>query len=301
MKKIVSIIIAMFMLASLMLPNFVSAVETDNCDYSNIKQMLLDMGMSSYFVERMSNEQLELIASAQSVQCEVQYIPIDNNVGDDSASPCVAPILPDTPIDPDEPISRPTYHNIMMDDYMKLFLMVIKTSDYNYLMSIDAEWLTMPQNYLTDLIGICASKLEVVNSSRSGWFDYELLYDDGDLITYSYDFPVNSFVNKGINGGWNGSCATFDLFDIIDENRYYNNDLVGMYAHYEFIMTSGSTEELGAINVTGTYDHMVRSFGFEDNISVGTDGIGYSFSFLGLEYYHERDVSLPEPINYIPA
>lgn len=303
MKKLVSILTIISVML-LLLPNSVTAVQIGDPafadpDYTEIKQMLLDLGMGAYFVERMTNEQLERIANAQGISCMTQQIPIDGNIDGDVSSPNGL-ILPGGPIVPDEPDDYlATYSEFSTDDYMTMYLLVIKLTEYNYLMSIDIQWDQIPSNRLTDSLGICASRLGMVNSTRSGWFDYRGQFFDGTIRLFSYTFTDSNFKNADISGDWSGSVAVFDFDDIIIS--YPPNDPIEMYAHYEFEMSSGSTPELRAINVTATYDHMVQSFSIDNSISIGTDGIGFNLT-PNLSYkFHRRSISLPEPINYIPT
>ncbi len=303
MKRLVSVL-TVICVVLLLFPSNVHAVQIDDScltkpDYSYIREMLLELGMGEYFVERMSDEQLERIANAQGISYMTQQIPINGNIGEDVSSTNGlelpgGPILPD---DPDDYLA--TYSEFATDDYMTMYLLVIKLTAYNYLMSIDIQWDQIPSNRLTDSLGICASRLGMVDSTRSGWFDYRGLFEDGTTRLISYTFSDDNFENSGPPGDWNGSVAVFDFDDILLSNPF--NIPIEMYAHYEFEMSSGSTPELRAINVTATYDHMVESFSIDNSISIGTDGIGFNLT-PNLSYkFHRRSISLPEPINYIPT
>lgn len=300
MKKLLSIFVMFSVVVLFSFSTFVSAAHAGDTlfleeEYEVIRNMLLDLGMNPYFVERLSENELQRIARARAIRATTQHIAIGGGVQEEMA-PMVAPFEPIFP-DPEEPeISYSAHYS---DEYMSLFLLVIELESGNYLFSAYADWLTMPANYKTDLIGICAEGISITRNTRSGWFDYELRDSNGQEHLYTVNFNDANF-HVDTSSAWGGSAATFDLYDSMVANLFYDRQLVNMYIHFEF---EGRREYPGLeayFNVIATYDHMVSDFSVEVGVSVGSGGLGFSITPQTVNKFHRRSVMLEEQIHYVP-
>lgn len=309
MKKLVSIIVMLSTIILFSLQTFVLAVQNnepplhDGVDYPEVKDMLLELGLRQYFVDRMTNEQLARIASSQHISSTVQYV---TNILDDNGlvSPCMIGFEPI--IKEPEPTNS-SYTATYSDDYMYLFLLVVELGNGRYYMSTYATWTQIPANRLTDSLGIAAEGLSYVNGTGSGWFDFTNI-ERGQERLYSTNF-TDTQIHAPFYMGYGGAAVTFNMHDTIiskltleslDPGAFTVN-LQEINVHFDFEANVFNNDDSINFRVKTTYDHTVEDLNYVPSIPVDALGnIGFSITPEISQDIHRRGVELQEYITYDP-
>lgn len=278
--------------------------EPKNICHDETKKLLFTLGMEKAFIDKLSDEDLEIYATSPQIIGTVSYAKLDaqNNItylSEDMAIQESAELnqklenlyLNNSQI---QPFSQNTYE----DSYMRIFYMVTYLGNGNYKFSTDARWLTMPFFRGKDSVGACAQTSTVTNSTRSGWYEYDITHINNGKATYdSYYGTIKSGAFKNaINGNWYGSAGIIDLpNDTHGQNSstLYNN----FKAHYEYHGHLNNFSLPAWFSTTGSYSHATIAISFTPSVKIGLKGASGSIGLditpaaetrsAELEIYHD--------------
>lgn len=259
------------------------SIVPEEINYEETKELLLALGMEQDFIDKLADEDLETYSTSPQMIGTVSYVKIDaeDKVSYLSESVAIqeAEIVRKAVTEKIEelrsetgaiqPLAQDTYE----DSYMRVFYLVTYLGNGKYKFSTDARWLTMPFFRGKDSIGSCAQNGTVTNSTRSGWYEYDITYINNGKITYD-DGGSNissTYFKNAINGSWYGSAAIIDLPN--DVHGQYSSILYDNYkAHYEYTGHVNYPNSPSWFNTTGSYDHATIANSFTPSVSIDLDG-----------------------------
>lgn len=278
---------------------------------TNIKGVLLGLGMSEQAVERLSPETLKAYQESPQIQCVTSYLKTDENHN-------VTFVDKETALR-EATVANQNYNEMMQsiscegnsrstnsweqpstDSYMELIHTVAPLDNGEFLFSTEATWLKMPIFRDMDMIGSCAQMSTVLNSSRNGWYSY-------DITTYflgnpTYDVEEHVFTSgefeNAINGNWYGSAATFRLpTDMNVDNTSVVNDNFHVYYEYSGHLIYPSMETW--FNSSGCYDHSYLTISPSAGVEISPSGNSASIG-LAVAGATESRVAEISDIHYVP-
>ena len=137
-------------------------------DFSEVKALLLELGMDQYAIDNLTDEDLAKYAVSPRSVTSVSYSKVDNNdnvtyLEEDVAIAEAAivhnaqEVMRQNLANGIQTIDQDTYQ----DSYMRVFYMVTYNWDESFTFSTDARWLTMPFFRGKDVIGSVAQDCTV--------------------------------------------------------------------------------------------------------------------------------------------
>ncbi len=286
-------------------------------NYEKIKAVLRDLGMSDYFIDMLSAEDLERYQNCKALVGTGSYIKIDENgeqtildenqALDEIAAQNALIAMMDEDIATQSVVADSEFE----DEYMYIYFLVSDLGDGEYFYSVDAEWLTTPKDRDFDSIGVCASKSEVRNFTREGWLSYNERENVGNQ--YVNNNPVKTeFTSENIssayNNAWAGAAAVYYLpYDYVTAKTingvfydYVDYKYSDIKAHFQCTAFISNTTIQTYFSAVATYDHSVTYLKTQPSISIGADGVSGA---IGLEIETKKEtriVELSDVLNYIP-
>ncbi len=292
-----------------------AAAQTGADVYESTKALLLELGMEQAFVEKLSLETLAKYASSPRIYSVVAYTKTDaqNNVtylAETAALQEVAEAkaLREGRIESIQEnqmqaaVSRADEEGEYEDSYMRITYFVSYLGDATYLFSTDAQWLMMPSFRDYDSVGSCAQNATVVNSTRSGWYEYDVAYIENGNISRDYGLEGTiSSVNRknAINGSWYGSAGVIRLPHDVQESDYaevYDNYNV----HYQYEGHVNYPNVESYFNTTASYDHATVNWSLSPSLSIDINGPSASIGVDITGWTDKRTAELDSDIHYIP-
>jgi hypothetical protein len=279
------------------------------------KAILASLGMGEDFIDALSNEQLNEYANSEFLMATEAFIKTDAEgnstfVTESEAQEGSRAFVPPGASEDDlnDPGDIPSWSETSTDEYMLLVFFVSYRGDGVYHYSVDAEWLQIPQWFLTDSLGACMQNGTVINSSRTGWYSWKQ-YEEDDISTMFevsqtlYGADPNSgscaFENT-TNGNWTGSAASFSYPPHNLTDLLHDIVVIDYKAHVEFDMVVSEPEEELYFNTVATYSHSTVTMGLNPSLSINLSG-GVSIGLVSVGLIsHNRDVEFSEPLHYIP-
>ena len=274
--------------------------------------ILLALGMEQDFIDKLSDEDLEIYATSPKMVATISYAKIDaeNNVTYVTESEAIqeAEAMREAQKDKIEELKigvlpgqemKTNAQDTYEDSYMRVFYLVTDMGNGLYFFSTDARWLTMPFFRSKDSLGACAQNCTVDYATRSGWYEYDITEVNAGSVTYDYywdSIDEDDFKNA-INGSWYGSAGILNL-----PNDGYSETYSIMFddfkAHYEYKGYVNYTELESYFNTSGTYDHATVAISFSPSVSIGIDGPSAS---IGLNIFGATDTRTVDLlIHYVP-
>lgn len=285
--------------------------------YSEIKEILLTLGMEQDFIDNLSENDLKLYESSEMLIGTITYTKTDaqDNVTyiEESVAIQEAKAINDLQIEENARLHNAMDMNIdsqysqnsivqrkYEDSYMRLYHLVSYFGDGSYLFSTDARWLTMPFFRGKDSIGSCAQNATITDGSQSGYYEYDYTTFNGITSTSGTErrnISSSKFKNA-IQGSFFGSAAIIDLPN--DTMTQYSSSVFNNYkAHFQYFGHVTSPNEERYFNSIGTYDHAKVALSFTPSVSIGFDGPSAS---IGLDIHgatEERSALIE--VHYIPS
>lgn len=255
----------------------------------NFRNLLYDVGVSTNIINNYSVETLNELKSAKNI-----YI---------SNSSITSPTINRIPLDPhfnfdkyedgsggtQNPLEE--YESELTDEYMQITYIVSDMGNSEFKFYIDAEWLKMPFFRFWDSLGAACMNMTVINSTRYGYYDYEV-NDSGNTIRRYF---TSDDMQEAINGNWYGSACKFQIMGL-DEYNIFTKFSV----HYEYKGHFNGSNDNPYINTTATYCHQRIGINIDQSITISTNDlpcIGFNFTFAS--NYENRIVSFPYDIKVI--
>lgn len=290
--------------------DLMAANSNTDADYAQTKALLLALGMEKDFVQKLSDETLQIYATSPELTGIISYIKVDaeNNViyMDEATATQEAKLFNSTQSLASQPNAGiqlgsrqgQSEQGQKEDAYMRVFYMVSPRNDGNFVFSTDARWLTMPYFRMKDSIGSCAQNTTVTPESRHGWYSYDMTYvNSGRVIT---DTDVTTFMksnnfSNAVNGNWYGSAAVVDLpsDDVGDPKWTFKN----FKAHYQYTGHVNFVGQEQWFNTVATYCH--TKVGVSGSVSIVPGKSTAVDIGIGLQKTHDsRSIELE--VHYIP-
>lgn len=275
----------------------------DEINYEKTKNLLLQLGMEQDFIDKLSEEDLQIYSTSSQIIGTVSYVKIDSSDKttyiDESIAIQKSQQINNLIKDQSELFSfengiiQPLEQTTFQDSYMRIFYLVTYLGNGNYKYSTDARWLTMPFFRGTDSIGSCAQNATVTNNTRSGWYEYDVVTNANGKITYAtnrQNITSSSFKNA-INGNWYGSVA---LLKLPNDYKNSNSSIVNSNykAHYEYNGHVNYPNFASWFNTSATYDHITVTISFTPTISIGVKKPEGSIGFDIVGKHDVRTVNL---------
>ena len=177
-----------------------------------VKELLRSMGMSEAFIAEIDRDQLALYTKCERMKGF--YIKNDD---------------------------------ITANADVRMFLLVTYLGEGRYLLSLDVEWITVPECRDIDLIGISTTNVcDVLLSTRLGWYTYK--NDDG--VKRKVELTDECLFDTGMSG-WNGSCARVSLKE---------DTCSELKVHYQLQLCTSTYSDSPGFDVMASYDHTTFSF-----------------------------------------
>lgn len=277
-----------------------SAEPEANNDYSEVKALLLELGMEQYAIDNLTDEDLAKYAVSPRIVTSVSYSKVDNNdnvtyLEEDVAIAEAAivynaqEVMRQNLANGIQTIDQDTYQ----DSYMRVFYMVTYNWDESYTFSTDARWLTMPFFRGKDVIGSVAQDCTVTPYTSSGYVEYD--WSLSTLAGYDeYSEHINmtsSQFQNTVNGSFYGSGAIIEL-----PNDSYSDTMSVYYsnykAHYQYDGHVNSPAEPHWFNTTGSYCHSTMKISFNPSITISLTGVSGSLGLSGVGGSDVRKVDL---------
>lgn len=274
---------------------------TENIDYAETKELLLELGMEQYAIDNLTEEDLERYSNSPKIVATVSYSKVDENNN-------VIYLSEDVAIEEAEEVAQnenariqnalngiqTVDQNTYQDSYMRVFFMTTYLGDGQYTFSTDARWLTMPAFRWTDVIGASAQHCTVDPDTRSGYVEYDRLLIGAGVNTTT---PIHSSLSSSLfdeasDGTFYGSGAKIDLpYDAINTtgtSLYYQN----YKAHYQYNGYVLDPSTAHRFNALGNYSHSRATIAISPSISIGADGVAGALGISGLSVQDVRKVLL---------
>lgn len=270
--------------------------------------ILSSLGMSSDFVEELSEDDLNTYAEAERITSTVTYTKMDidgnvTNVSEDEAlqASTYGAIKEETNFGGDGSLSE---SKVVTDEYMKLVFVVTYLGDARYRYSIDAEWLTMPLWRYTDCLGAAAQRSATCYGSASGWYKYNVSIvtpTETTNVAESYTFSEDDFVSPTTDG-WDGRAVTFNLPDDSVVASEYDTTMrySGFKVHLQYDALVDTPELAVNFNAVASYSHTMVVVIPGAGVDIGTDSIAGAWSF-NLAFEEDiRVATFDNPLQYEP-
>lgn len=290
--------------------------------------LLADLGMGKNFIAALTDEKIDMYANSEIITSITTYTRKDQSgnieiVDEDTVREGIIssykfdpPAMDD--FDGGYGSSDLKYSNQVSDSYMRLTFIVTYKGNAVYHFSIDAEWLTTPDDdeRFYEAIGICASYITVMNNTRTGWYSYlethELMYDDNEDKYNRYTITLlgdnngdgtEDHISNYVDGNWNGSGAIFSfpknvfrLWPLTDERIKTYSEFA---AHYEFEGIIAQPTQTTNFSALASYDHCIVKPKVTPSLEFSNQCNG-ALSFAIEEEHYVFPVELPEVITYSP-
>lgn len=280
---------------------------SEQVNHHTTRTILAQLGMDEFFINQLTDEQLDEYANAKSFVSISSYIKTDaeGNISYVSKSDAtnsayaindrIDQIIFDGNGDLDS--ASASYS----DEYLHIYLLIIYKGDGTYKFSTDAEWLTLPYFRGNDSLGICAQDISIINSSRSGWISTTCEYDT--MLGSSSETQKNTFTASDMqnvtNGVWDGSAALFNL-----PNNFVDVEFQQIYSeikvHYEFNARVRYPSLESYFNASATYSHTELGLAFSPSVSIDSNGPSASIGIDAITLKDDCAAELSEPMHYIP-
>lgn len=252
-------------------------------DYSETKAILLALGMEQDFIDKLSTDTLEIYRTSPQLVGTTSYTKSDADYNMEYVEEEVAleesAIIKEAQEEKIEQLAREERviqtrtQDTYEDSYMRVFYLVTYQGSGNYYYSTDARWLTMPFFRGKDSIGSCTQNGTVTDSTRSGWYEYDITYITNGVVTYDYDNTSisSSDYKNAVNGNWYGSAGIINL-----PNDISTDYMITMYdnykAHYEYNGHVNYPNLASWFNTVGSYVHSTFAIVFSPSVSIDTSG-----------------------------
>lgn len=236
-----------------------AAAYSEDKDYAYIKTILSALGVDQIVIDKLTEETLKDYANSLEITTTTSYTKTDKDGHNTylSESDALQEVANDASM-ASSPVSGTS-----TDSYMKIVHTASYLGNASYLFSTTATWLKMPTYRMEDTVGSCAPTLAIDNSTRSGWYRYnvkEYVFTGIPSNTaYSEEREITKFANA-LNGDWYGSVGYVSLptdintsdirIDYTDFTSYYqfkaylrypalvtNFNSVGCYSHYKSLLS----------------------------------------------------------------
>lgn len=268
--------------------------------YSEIKSILLELGMEQYAIENLTEKDLERLSISPKIITSVSYSKVDSENN-------MTYLDEDVAVKEAEAINKKqeSYKNNVMngvqtlnqgtteDSYMRVFYMVTYHWDESYTFSTDSRWLTMPFFRGKDVIGSVAQNCTVTPNTGSGYVEYDWsLSTIAGVNEYSDKINMTSsqFQNT-VNGNFYGSGAIIDL-----PNDTYSDNMSTTYrnykAHYQYDGHINNPSSPQWFNTTGSYCHSTIKVSVKPSITISLIGVSGSLGLSGVGGSDVRKVDL---------
>lgn len=262
-------------------------LNSEDNSFAETKKLLLELGMERDFIDNLSQKDLEEYSKSTQMIGSVSYSKVNQNGDVEYISEAQA-LSESSAINQQlenqiQPLAQDTYE----DSYMRVFYLVTYLGNGKYKFSTDARWLTMPLIRSTDSLGSCAQNTTVTNSTRSGWYEYDIeQYINGKTTTtHSRKTASSSSFKNAVNGNWYGSVVLLNLPN--NQSDAYTSTIYENYkAHYEYTGSVNYPSLESRFNTSGTYDHATIGFSITPSISIGISGTDAS---IGLDITGKHD------------
>lgn len=271
-------------------------------DIEETKALLIALGMNEDSVDKLSSNSLQNFASGSSISISTSFSKYDRDgnavyVSEEEALSEAEHIKEQrlknfiSTASRVSPMASPDYEGNYTDSYMELTYAVTELSTASdpgrYYFVTDATWLTMPFWRGFDSIGACSMNCTVNNSTRSGWYEYDMVLISGGYISYSDGGGDIKSVKNAVNGNWYGSAGIINLpSDFYDE---YSSFMYENYTtHYEFEGHVVSPDESRWFNSIGSYDHSTIAVAIDPSLSIDL-GSGDVSASIGLSITGDTD------------
>lgn len=180
------------------------------------------------------------------------------------------------------------YESELTDEYMQITYIVADYGNQEFKFSIDAVWLKMPFFRMWDSLGATCMNMTVINSSRYGYYDYEI-NNSGENIRKNF---TTDDMHEAVNGNWYGSACTFQIKGVSPYDTYTN-----FKVHYEYNGHFNGSNDNPYINTTATYCHQRLGINISPSIVISTsDKPSIGFEATLASNYEYRVVDFPYDI-----
>lgn len=289
--------------------------------------VLTELGMGEGFIDKLSDEKIDMYANAESITSITTYTRTDTSGNVEIVSEDVAlegaastwvldpPAVED--FEGDFSYPDPTYTGSLNNTYIKITFVVTYKGDALYHFSVDAEWLTPPEDgkRFCEAIGICASYITILPETCIGWYsylrDHPLMYEDNEDKYFNYVITLGGDNNGDgqpddirtlVNGNWNGSAAIFS-FPNDDCAIGFSDTRVKNYtdfkAHYEFEGVISQPEQTTNFSAIAAYDHCTQKVTVAPTLEF-SDSFSGALAFTTEVQHTTYVVQLPSKITYTP-
>ena len=279
----------------------------EQVNHHTTRTILAQLGMDEFFINQLTDEQLDEYANAKSFVGISSYIKtdVDGNISYVSKSDAIKSAyainnnFDQIIFDGDGHLDSASAS--FSDEYLHIYLLIIYKGNGTYKFSTDAEWLTLPYFRGNDSLGICAQNISIINSSRSGWISTTCEYDT--RLGSSSETQKNTFTASDMqnvtNGVWDGSAALFNL-----PNNFIDVEFQQIYSeiktHYEFNARVQYPSLESYFNASATYSHSELGLAFSPSISIDSNGPSASIGIDAFTLKDDFTAELSEPMHYIP-
>lgn len=253
-------------------------VENANLYNGNVEELLLESGVDEKLIQKYDSYMLEEISTAKNLY-------ITNSL---ASQPKPAAIDPDKDFDHvDDNGAATQYKSELTDDYMKITYIVTDKGEGLFKFYMDAVWLKMPTFRMWDTFGATCMNMTVIDSSRYGYYDYEI---NNNGVMSRQTFSQSDFINA-VNGNWYGSVCKFQINGITSYQTYTE-----FRVHYEYQGHYNGNNDNPYINTTATYCHQRFGINVSSSIAISLSGPSIGFQITPASNYEYRIVSFPYDI-----
>lgn len=228
-----------------------------NDNYAEVKALLLVLGMEQDFIDNLSSETLEELASSQDFSGEVSYVKSDAKGNTEIVDEQTA--LRGSAISNQGDISTCEQDVDTFDNYIRVFHQVTHQGAGKFLYVTDARWLNMPRFKTDDSIGSSAQNCTATPGTGSGWYSYTKTNRSNGTVSDSGKNVIKTsdkYIVKG-DEGWVGSAAIVNIPEDDMDYKYKN-----FKAHYQYNGHITNTSNHGWFMSIGTYCHTKASATF---------------------------------------
>ena len=278
--------------------NNVSPNSISNGDYSEIKNVLLALGMEQCFIDNLSQDDLEIYANSSQISASFSYTKTDSegttiNVDEayaiseakkinDEKVKQILELAENPSVMPMADVQK-TYE----DSYMRVWHGITILGNGNYLSVTDARWLTMPVFRMKDSIGAAQQDCSIYYESASGYYEYDLTQIVNGQVSHYYD--THRTISSGnfktaTDGTFYGYAAIVDLPDDV-ANTYTTQVYDDYKAHFQYNASIRNPGLLTRFNSTGTYDHLEAAVQISPTLEISYDDL-IGFISLNTNFSH---------------
>ena len=269
-------------------------------DYSEIKSILLELGMEQYAIDNLTVTDLERLSISPKIVTSVSYSKVDSKNNLTYLNESVAVKEADAINKRQESYKnniingvQPLQQGTTEDSYMRVFYMVTYHWNESYTFSTDARWLTMPFFRGKDVIGSVAQNCTVTPNTGSGYVEY-----DWSLATLAgvdeYSEKINmksSQFQNTVNGSFYGSGAVIDLPNDAHSDKM-STTFRNYKAHYQYDGHINNPSSPQWFNTTGSYCHSTMKLSVNPSITISLTGVSGSLGLSGVGGSDVRKVDL---------